>query len=210
MNALGGRGVWVGVGLGGCGRGEWMHVYVWLSLKLTPETTTTLLIGYTPIQNKKFFKKMKALDLVKQHVSFNSLRNQQLFWSWSWFFLSYLLYLPFSSFTASQMPFWLISLTYVIFFIESLDFWLKLPYPRPPPHLCKRYLTPFHLICPQLILNKNILSQVWKWQDMFEQLKILSVSFGVEEEGDSENNMEKTVPSGTPRSTESSCNRVEP
>ena len=79
MNALGGRGVWVGVGVGGCGRGEWMHVYVWLSLKLTPETTTTLLIGYTPIQNKKFFKKMKALDLVKQHVSFNSLRNQQLF-----------------------------------------------------------------------------------------------------------------------------------
>ena len=37
------------------GRGvgeEWIHVYVWLSSP--PETITTLLISYTPIQNKKF------------------------------------------------------------------------------------------------------------------------------------------------------------
>ena len=44
---------WIGGELGG----EWLHVYVWLSpfavhLKL-PQTITTLLIGYTTIQNKK-------------------------------------------------------------------------------------------------------------------------------------------------------------
>ena len=34
--------------------GERIHVYVWLSpFHCSPETTTTLL-GYTPIQNKKF------------------------------------------------------------------------------------------------------------------------------------------------------------
>ena len=31
--------------------GEWTHVYVWLNpFTVQPETTTTLLIGYTPIQ----------------------------------------------------------------------------------------------------------------------------------------------------------------
>ena len=44
---------WIGGELGG----EWLHVYVWLSpfavhLK-PPKTITTLLIGYTTIQNKK-------------------------------------------------------------------------------------------------------------------------------------------------------------
>ena len=38
-----------GVGFGG----EWIHVYV-LFLCCLPETITTLLTGYTPIQNKKF------------------------------------------------------------------------------------------------------------------------------------------------------------
>jgi len=33
--------------------GEWIHVYVWLSL-FTVHLTTTLLISDTPIQNKKF------------------------------------------------------------------------------------------------------------------------------------------------------------
>ena len=33
--------------------GEWIHVYVWLSLFTVP-LTTTLLISDTPIQNKKF------------------------------------------------------------------------------------------------------------------------------------------------------------
>ena len=32
---------------------EWIHV--WLSLCCSPETITTLLISYTPIQNTKFF-----------------------------------------------------------------------------------------------------------------------------------------------------------
>ena len=35
-------------------KGEWIHVHVGLS---PPETITTLLIGYTPIQNKKLRKK---------------------------------------------------------------------------------------------------------------------------------------------------------
>ena len=50
---------WVGTESGG----EWMHVYVWLSpfAETGPETITALLIGYTPIQNKKLKKK----DLVR-------------------------------------------------------------------------------------------------------------------------------------------------
>ena len=36
---------------------EWIHVHVWLSPFAVPKTITTLLIGYTPIQNKKFNKK---------------------------------------------------------------------------------------------------------------------------------------------------------
>ena len=45
---------WMGRDFGG----EWIHVYVWLGpfavhLKLSQHC---LLIGYTPIQNKKFFK----------------------------------------------------------------------------------------------------------------------------------------------------------
>ena len=45
--------------------GEWIHVYVWLSpltdtcmaesSHCSPEIITTLLIGHTPIQNKKNF-----------------------------------------------------------------------------------------------------------------------------------------------------------
>ena len=56
--------------MGGGFEGKWIHAYVWLSSLFT-ETTTTLLISYTPIQNKKFEKKMffnhslqTALDLV--------------------------------------------------------------------------------------------------------------------------------------------------
>ena len=43
---------------GECG-GEWIHVYIYMaeSLDWAPETITTLLIGYTPKQNKKFKKK---------------------------------------------------------------------------------------------------------------------------------------------------------
>ena len=42
--------------MGGGFEGKWIHAYVWLSSLFT-ETTTTLLISYTPIQNKKFEKK---------------------------------------------------------------------------------------------------------------------------------------------------------
>ena len=41
------------------GRGVWRKmdicIYIAESLHCSPETITTLLIGYTPIQNKKFF-----------------------------------------------------------------------------------------------------------------------------------------------------------
>ena len=34
--------------------GEWIHVYVQLSLCGSPKAIITLLIGYTPLQNKVF------------------------------------------------------------------------------------------------------------------------------------------------------------
>ena len=40
--------------MGGEFGGEWIHIYVWLSPFAVPLTITILLIGYTPIQNKKF------------------------------------------------------------------------------------------------------------------------------------------------------------
>ena len=43
---------WMGEGF----RGEWIHVYMAYSLHCSPETLTTLLIAYTPIQSKKFLK----------------------------------------------------------------------------------------------------------------------------------------------------------
>ena len=42
--------------MGGEFGGEWIHVYVWLSPFAVPLTITILLIGYTPIQNKKLKK----------------------------------------------------------------------------------------------------------------------------------------------------------
>ena len=50
---------YVAAWIGGEFEGEWIHVYVWLSsfavhLKLSQHC---LLIGYIPIQNKKFLKK---------------------------------------------------------------------------------------------------------------------------------------------------------
>ena len=41
--------------------GEWMHVYVAEFLPCSPETVTTLLIGYTLIQNKKLEKSKQRL-----------------------------------------------------------------------------------------------------------------------------------------------------
>ena len=45
--------------MGGHFGGKWIHVYIYMveSLCCSPETLTTLLIGYTPIQNTKFKKK---------------------------------------------------------------------------------------------------------------------------------------------------------
>jgi len=50
--------------MGGEFGGDWTHLYVWLSESLqgSTETLTTLLIGYTPIQNKNSKKqKQKVL-----------------------------------------------------------------------------------------------------------------------------------------------------
>ena len=44
---------WMGQGFGE----EWIHIYVWLSPFAVHMKLTTLLIGYTPIENKKLKKK---------------------------------------------------------------------------------------------------------------------------------------------------------
>ena len=50
---------WVGGEFGG----EWKHVYVWLSLfAVHLKTITTLLIGYTPVQNKSLKRKSKLIS----------------------------------------------------------------------------------------------------------------------------------------------------
>jgi len=41
--------------MGGVFEGEWVNIYMAESLHCLPETITTLLTGYTSIQNKKFF-----------------------------------------------------------------------------------------------------------------------------------------------------------
>ena len=45
---------YVAAWMGGEFGGEWIHVYVWLSPFTVYLKLTALLIGYTPIQNKKF------------------------------------------------------------------------------------------------------------------------------------------------------------
>ena len=59
------------VWMGGRFQGEWMHIYVYMymyiyiymsqSLHCSPKPITTLLINYTPIQNKNFEKKISRL-----------------------------------------------------------------------------------------------------------------------------------------------------
>ena len=54
---------WMGVGLGR------IHAYIHMaeSLCCSPETITALLISYTPIQNKKFFKKLQRMTTIYTH-----------------------------------------------------------------------------------------------------------------------------------------------
>jgi hypothetical protein len=48
--------------MGGEFGGEWIHVCVWLSpFCYSPETITTLLTGYTPIQNNKKVQKKRKI-----------------------------------------------------------------------------------------------------------------------------------------------------
>ena len=61
--------------IGGEFEGEWIHVYVWLSsfavhLKLAQHC---LLISYTPIQNKKFFKKDERDWIFRVEIGANPL-----------------------------------------------------------------------------------------------------------------------------------------
>ena len=52
------------------GRGVWgkldTYIYIYMagSLRSSPETIIALLIGYTPIQNKKFFKKSLSFSIM--------------------------------------------------------------------------------------------------------------------------------------------------
>ena len=60
--------------MGGEFGGEWVHVYVWLTYILhrspetittcSPETITTLLIGYTPVQNKMLKKNNNYIQII--------------------------------------------------------------------------------------------------------------------------------------------------
>ena len=52
--------------MGGEFGGEWVHVYVWLAYTLhrSPETITTLLTGYTPVQNKIFKKNNNSIQII--------------------------------------------------------------------------------------------------------------------------------------------------
>ena len=61
--SLDGRGVWGRMDIGIC---------MAESLSCSPETITTLLIGYTPIQNKKFKRKKKKMTQDFQHEQFKS------------------------------------------------------------------------------------------------------------------------------------------
>ena len=60
---------YVAAWMGGAFTGGWIHVNVWLSpFSCSSETITTLLIGYTPIQNKtlKFGKEKKEFACCNQ------------------------------------------------------------------------------------------------------------------------------------------------
>ena len=53
---------YVAAWIGGEFGGEWIHVHVMTeSLCCAPETITTVITGYTPVQNKKFKKIKKCL-----------------------------------------------------------------------------------------------------------------------------------------------------
>ena len=56
------------------GRGVWGRMDICIcmaeSLSCSPETITTLLIGYTPIQNKKFKRRKKKKTQDFQHEQF--------------------------------------------------------------------------------------------------------------------------------------------
>ena len=50
--------------MGGEFGGEWIHVHVWLNPFTVPETITTLLIRFTPIQNVLVLRKIKTCNIV--------------------------------------------------------------------------------------------------------------------------------------------------
>ena len=60
--------------MGGEFGGEWIHICAWLSPFARPlETITTLLISYTPLQNKKLKKKKESMQ--KSPAWFLTLRS---------------------------------------------------------------------------------------------------------------------------------------
>ena len=68
------RGNWMGREFGG----ECIQVCVWLSLCCAPKTITTLFIGHTPIQNKKFFKKPTLPSFPSRAPHYLVGRNQRV------------------------------------------------------------------------------------------------------------------------------------
>ena len=76
----------------GCLGEEWIHGYAWESFHCSPETTTTLWIGCTPIPNKKFKLQKKERNRASEScgkrskelttfISSKSLRGER---KWVW------------------------------------------------------------------------------------------------------------------------------
>ena len=76
---------WVAAWMGGAFGGEWIHVYVWLSpftvhLKLP---LYQLLIGYTPIQNKKLDQKKKRKKIFLHDSDYQQAKIKSIYENFS-------------------------------------------------------------------------------------------------------------------------------
>ena len=60
--------------MGGEFGGKWIHVQKWLSTFAVHKTATTLLVSYTPIQNKKFNKKTKKTYIINKLINSNKVK----------------------------------------------------------------------------------------------------------------------------------------
>ena len=65
--------IWQLPGEGSLGENRYMYMYDWVSLHCSPKTITTLLVGYIPIQNKKFKKKNSVAEEITFIISQESM-----------------------------------------------------------------------------------------------------------------------------------------